>query len=231
MIIASTNWTDNKPIGWVERSETQPINPTFQITYIAILKNRFFHPSLHPHKGDIMKRSLLLVVLVSLLLASCAPSESAVQTAIAKTQIAKTELGNKVQTAIAQTRVAAPSSTPAATLTKIPSPTSKPLPTATSTRTALPPTPTSKPLPTRAPAQPTQSNLKLELTIKVTNQCSVQATVLFDGPMHLKYVVAAGETKELQAARGTYTYTINGIEGSQSPADLDVAVWTLTLCY
>ena len=178
-----------------------------------------------------MKRSLLLVVLAALLLAACAPSESAVQTAIAQTQFAKTELGDKVQTAIAQTRTAAPSPTVAATYTKMPSPTSKPQPTATLTRTALPPTATSKPRATSAPVQPTQSNLKLELTIKVTNQCSEQATVLFDGPMHLKYVVGPGETKEWQAARGTYYYTINGVQGTQSPIDLYVAVWTLTLCY
>ena len=99
------------------------------------------------------------------------------------------------------------------------------------TRTALPPTPTAKPQPTRAPVQPTQSDLVLDITIKVTNQCGEQSTVIFNGPMRLKYVVAPGETKELQAAKGTYSYTIDGVEGSQSPIDLFVAVWTLTLCY
>lgn len=90
------------------------------------------------------------------------------------------------------------------------------------------------PQPTRAPIQPTLqptvSHPTLDITIKVTNHCSEQSTVLFKGPMNLKYVVDPGETQEWQAARGTYSYTVDGFTGTESPKDLFVSVWTLTLC-
>ena len=86
------------------------------------------------------------------------------------------------------------------------------------------------PVPTQIPIQPTVSHPELDITIKVTNQCSEKSTVLFYGPVNLKYVVGPGETQEWQAAHGTYTWTVNGFPGQQSPMDLFETVWTLTLC-
>lgn len=101
-------------------------------------------------------------------------------------------------------------------------------PTATSTRAPSSQAAGQNPAPT---AQPTASNLVLDITIKVVNQCSVSHTVIFTGPSRLKYVVEPGATMEWQGARGNYSWTIDGIPGEQSPMDLFVSVWTLTLCY
>jgi hypothetical protein len=76
----------------------------------------------------------------------------------------------------------------------------------------------------------TASNAKLDITIKVFNNCDTPQTVIFQGPTYLKYKnVQPGETREMQAARGTYTYTSDccGVESKE----LTVSVWTLTLCY
>lgn len=74
------------------------------------------------------------------------------------------------------------------------------------------------------------SNAKLDITIKVFNNCDTPQTVIFQGPTYLKYKnVQPGETREMQAARGTYTYTSDccGVE----TRELTVSIWTLTLCY
>lgn len=76
----------------------------------------------------------------------------------------------------------------------------------------------------------TTSNAKLDITIKVFNNCDTPQTVIFQGPTYLKYKnVQPGETREMQAAQGTYTYTSDccGVESKE----LTVSVWTLTLCY
>lgn len=78
---------------------------------------------------------------------------------------------------------------------------------------------------------PTVSNPVLDITIKVTNHCSERHVVIFEGPVHLKYDVGPGETKEWQGAKGVYSWTVDGIPGQQSPMELWVSVWTLTLCY
>jgi len=172
-----------------------------------------------------MKRSLLLVVLASLLLAACTPSESAIQTAIAQTQTAEAELNRKIQAAIAQTQKAAYTLVP----TYTPTFEYKSIPSIRSTKTAVPPDPKSNTQPTAFPIPPTVSHPVLDITIKVVNQCAEQHTVIFNGPVRLKYIVAPGETKEWQGAKGTYTWTVDGIvDGTQ---ELFVSVWTLTLCY
>jgi len=105
----------------------------------------------------------------------------------------------------------------------------KPIPTYTKVPTKKPTVkPTNKPA--TSTVQPTIRNPEYNITIKVTNYCSEQATVIFEGPMHLKYVVDPGATVEWQATTGTYTYTVNGYPGQYSPADLWTSVWTLTLC-
>jgi hypothetical protein len=76
----------------------------------------------------------------------------------------------------------------------------------------------------------TLRNPVYNITIKVTNYCSGTHTVIFEGPMHLKYIVDSGATVEWQATTGTYTYTIDGIPGDQSPVGLWETVWTLTIC-
>lgn len=99
-------------------------------------------------------------------------------------------------------------------------------PTKISTNGSSIPVPTIRPIinPTSTPKLP------LEITLKVTNLCPEQHTVIFDGPTHLKYVVGSGDTKEWQGAKGTYRWTVDGITSEHSPQDLHVAVWTLTLC-
>lgn len=91
------------------------------------------------------------------------------------------------------------------------------------------PTPISPPT-SQPTSQPTVNNPILDITIKVKNQCPDKSVVIFEGPVHLKYDVAPGETKEWQAAKGAYTWTVDGIPGQQSPMELWESVWTLTLC-
>lgn len=110
------------------------------------------------------------------------------------------------------------------------------------TKTPLKPLPTLTKIPTKKPThkatynsptatvQSTVRNPVYNITIKVTNYCSGTHTVIFEGPMHLKYVVDPGATVEWQATTGTYTYTIDGIPGNQSPIGLWQTVWTLTIC-
>lgn len=88
------------------------------------------------------------------------------------------------------------------------------------------------PVPTTRPAtNPTSTpKLPLEITIKVTNLCPEQHTVIMDGPTHLKFVVEPGTTKEWQGAKGIYTWTEDGITSPYSPQELYISVWTLTLC-
>lgn len=78
--------------------------------------------------------------------------------------------------------------------------------------------------------QPTVNNPVLDITIKVANHCPERHVVIFEGPVHLKYDVAPGETKEWQGAKGVYSWTVDGIPGYQSPMELWESVWTLTLC-
>lgn len=78
--------------------------------------------------------------------------------------------------------------------------------------------------------QPTASNPVLDITIKVANHCPERHVVIFEGPVHLKYDVAPGETKEWQGAKGVYSWTVDGVPGYQSPMNLWESVWTLTLC-
>jgi len=126
---------------------------------------------------------------------------------------------------------------PTKTPTRVPTKTPTRVPTKTPTKTpttppATPvivqPTQQSQVLPT---AQHTASNLVLDITIKVTNLCSDRHVVIFEGPLRLKYDVGPGETKEWQGAKGTYSWTVDGVPGQQSPMDLWESVWTLTLCY
>lgn len=91
------------------------------------------------------------------------------------------------------------------------------------------PTPIPPP-PNQPTIQPTVSNPILDITIKVSNHCPERSVVIFDGPVHLKYDVAPGETKEWQAAKGVYSWTVDGVPGQQSPMELWETVWTLTLC-
>ena len=176
-----------------------------------------------------MKNNLFLLAVFCLFLASCVPSEAVIQAAISKTQTAQTAMASSIQTAIAQTQAAAPTMKPMPTSTRMPTPTQRATATLVKPTVAYHyPTATTIRLPTLAP---TVSNPVLDITIKVTNQCREQHTVLFDGPVHLKYVVDPGKTVEWQAARGTYSWTVDGVPGQQSPMELHVAVWTLTLCY
>lgn len=83
-------------------------------------------------------------------------------------------------------------------------------------------------VPTEIPTS--NPNAKLDITIKVFNNCDTPQTVLFQGPTYLKYKnVQPGETREMQAAQGTYTYTMDCC-GTETK-ELTVSVWTLTLCY
>lgn len=109
-----------------------------------------------------------------------------------------------------------------------------------SSKNIVVPTPTSKSVvyvtPTAKPynqptLQPTVNNPVLDITIKVANHCSERHVVIFEGPVHLKYDVGPGETKEWQGAKGVYSWTVDGIPGEQSPMELWISVWTLTLCY
>lgn len=105
----------------------------------------------------------------------------------------------------------------------------RPLPTPTRTPITIPTKTPNAVIPTRAPAYPTADpNLPYDLTIKVFNNCQVQDTVYFYGPTTLKYVVAPGETKELQAPKGIYTFSSNCC--GTSTRDLFTSIWTLTLC-
>lgn len=175
-----------------------------------------------------MKKVLAVLTFVSLILVSCSPSDASIQAAIAKTQTAETAFDNAVQTAISQTQAALPSFTPSPVNTKVPTP-AKPQVTATSKPTAIyyPPTATARRQPT---LEPTVSRPVLDITIKVINQCPEQHTVIFTGPVRLKYVVDPGKTVEWQAAKGTYSWTVDGVVSEHSPQDLYVAVWNLTLC-
>jgi len=79
-------------------------------------------------------------------------------------------------------------------------------------------------------SQTAASTAKLDITIKVFNNCDTVQNVIFQGPTYLKYKnIQPGQTQEMQAARGTYTYTSDccGVESKE----LTVSVWTLTLCY
>jgi len=78
--------------------------------------------------------------------------------------------------------------------------------------------------------QPTVSHPVLDITINVTNQCPEQHTVIFNGPLRLKYVVASGATVQMSGAHGTYAWTVDGIPAAKSPQELFVSGWTLTLC-
>lgn len=170
-----------------------------------------------------MKKIFVLLIVLLFLLTSCAPSEIDIQTAIAKTQAALPTLTFTPY----PTDTPVPTYTPSPTETSIPT---SPPPTAIPT-TAIPPTaiPPTAPPPTAIPVQPTQSNLVLDITIEVENQCSVQHTVIFDGPQHLKFVVDPGALVAWQAAHGTYSWTVDGVyDGTQ---DLYTAHWRLTLCY
>ncbi len=126
---------------------------------------------------------------------------------------------------------------PTHTPTKMSSKTPTRIPSKTPTKIlTMPPTSPVVVQPTQQPqvmptSQPTAANLVLDITIKVTNLCSDRHVVIFEGPLHLKYDVGPGETKEWQGAKGTYSWTIDGVPGQQSPMDLWESVWTLTLCY
>ena len=176
-----------------------------------------------------MKKAYVILAMLAFVLDSCTPSDSAIQAAISRTQSAQTEMAFSIQTAISQTMTAAPTKTQVTAKQIISTP--------TRANVATLPKPTVKYYPPTATAikkptlQPTLSHPVLDITIKVINQCAEQHTVIFDGPVHLKYVVDAGRTVEWQAARGTYSWTVDGFPGQQSPMDLNVAVWELTLCY
>ncbi len=88
--------------------------------------------------------------------------------------------------------------------------------------TKIPTNGSDNPVPTIRPViNPTSTpKLPLEITLKVTNLCPEQHTVIFDGPTHLKYVVDPGETQEWQGAKGTYTWTEDGITSPYSPQEL-----------
>lgn len=176
-------------------------------------------------------KKLFGVIFGILLVIGCTPSDIAIQNAIAKTQMANIEKDNWIQTAIAQTQAAAPTSTPLPTKmiptqSKITpyvwprwSPTKSPTPMSYRPTNAIKPT-----------IIPTISNPVLDITIKVKNNCSEQHTVIMNGPVRLKYIVDPGKTIEWQGARGTYSWTVDGITSNSSPQYLSVAVWTLTLC-
>lgn len=103
------------------------------------------------------------------------------------------------------------------------------MPTATPTATA---TSTPKPVVKTPGALPTatkNANITYDLTLKVTNKCGEEHKVVFEGPMHLKYIVAAGSTVEYQAPQGTYTWVIDDIY-DRGPQALYSSVWELTLC-
>ena len=112
-------------------------------------------------------------------------------------------------------------------------------PTATATFEPMdPPTPeptataTLKPAPTKAPLKPTATqaaNLVYDMTLKVTNLCDQQHVVIMTGPTRLKYTVDPGQTVEYQAPQGTYTWMIDNTYPG-GPQDLNINIWTLTLC-
>ena len=93
-------------------------------------------------------------------------------------------------------------------------------------------TPTKKPVSTSAPAKPTATqaqNLVYDMTLKVENKCPEQHIVIFSGPTRLKYTVGPGQTVEYQAPQGSYTWIIDNIY-TGGPQELNMNVWTLTLC-
>lgn len=109
-----------------------------------------------------------------------------------------------------------PTATPEPTLTRTPTITPTPLPRPTSTKGLL-------------PTYTTGPALTLDITLRVDNKCGESHTVVFNGPMRLKYTVPANSKLEYQAAHGTYTWLVdNTWQGG--PQDLNVSVWVLTLC-
>lgn len=111
--------------------------------------------------------------------------------------------------------------------------------TATPTQTVAPtakPTltlaPTMKPAATKVPLQPSitpPANLVYDMTLKVENRCAEQHQVIMTGPTRLKFTVGPSQTVEYQAPQGTYTWMIDGLYPG-GPQDLNINVWTLTLC-
>ena len=103
------------------------------------------------------------------------------------------------------------------------------MPTATLTSTV---TVTPKPViitPGAKPTATTGGSVSYDLTLKVINKCGEEHKVIFDGPMHLKYIVPAGGTVEYQAPQGDYTWVIDDIY-NRGPQSLYSSVWSLTLC-
>ena len=175
--------------------------------------------------------TILLIVLIS----GCSPSPAAVEKALAQTLTAQPT----ATFTTAPTNTAVPTNTPQPTdtpeLTGTPEPSSSPEPSSTPkpTNTVVVPTakpaqPTSQPI-APLPAQPTQEeDLELDITIKVTNKCADTVTLTLVGPGTLKFVVPPGETRELQAAKGSYTTTDSfGYTWTQ---ELHEAVWEITYC-
>lgn len=109
-----------------------------------------------------------------------------------------------------------PTSTPAPTVTRTPTITPTPMPRPTNTKGFL-------------PTYTTGPALIMDITLRVDNKCGERHTVVFNGPMRVKYTVEAGAMLEYQVAQGTYTWVVdNAYQGG--PQELNINVWTLTLC-
>lgn len=122
---------------------------------------------------------------------------------------------------------------PTATLFPTIAPTEPKLQPSATTRPTAKPTvmPYVPPASTQAPVIPTEekeSDLKLDTTLKVINQCSEAITMYVTGPMDFKVTSQPGTTTELTIAKGTYSYTSSvGVSGSY---ELNVAIWEWTWC-
>jgi hypothetical protein len=201
-------------------------NSLFNEWWEIFYKSLFFHSEVNTVK-------MIICILLTMLIAGCGPSPAAIEKALAQTLAAQptaTFTAAPTNTTI-PTNTALPTNTPKPTNTPAPTSTTKPSSTPLPTIAAVAPTripdqPTSPPV---APPQPTQAEeLELDITIKVINKCPDTLTLNLVGPMTLKFVVPPGETRELQAARGTYTTTDSfGYSWTQ---DLNVAVWEATYC-
>ncbi len=78
------------------------------------------------------------------------------------------------------------------------------------------------------PTSTPRANLPLDITIKVTNPCTFKRTIIFSGPMTVKFVMEPGQTTEYMAAQGTYTWLVdNSLMGG--PQELSAKIWNYTL--